>query len=111
MNPFLDIPGIVAHCQDAVPISNVVCRLAGVDVGKVYGHDRHAPIARARHVAIWAIRERLKLSYPRLGEMFAGRDHRTVMHSCKQVRRALESGDGALADLARRVDAALAEAG
>jgi hypothetical protein len=83
--------------------AEVVARLTGVAVSQMLGHDRHVPVARARHVAIWATRQRTDLSYPELGRLFGNRDHRTAMHSCEQVRTAL-NGDSALARLALAVE-------
>ena len=40
--------------------------------------DRH--IAFARHEAMAVVKDRWGLSYPRIGQMFGGRDHTTVLH-------------------------------
>jgi hypothetical protein len=81
----------------------LVAHASGIPLAELLGHDRHTPIAQVRHVAVWATRERTGLSYPAIGRLFGGRDHRTIMHSCGRVRRALAGDDQALGKLAREV--------
>lgn len=81
----------------------LVARVSGVSVARILARgraDRDAVLAR--HVAIWATRQRTTLSYPALGALFGGRDHRTVMNSCERVAEAVRL-PCRLGDLARRV--------
>jgi hypothetical protein len=88
--------------------AELVARASGIAVSQMLGYDRHPPVANARHVAIWATRQRTDLSYPKIGRLFGGRDHRTAMNACERVSAALvaEAG-GELAALAQRVRAEL----
>jgi chromosomal replication initiator protein len=36
-------------------------------------------------VAMYVCRQRLKLSYPELGDRFGGKDHTTVMSACRKI--------------------------
>lgn len=54
---------------------------------------RNREIAGTRQLAMYLIRELTQLSTTRIGEVFGGRDHTTVMHACDKVSR-LEKTDG-----------------
>jgi chromosomal replication initiator protein len=43
-----------------------------------------------RQVAMYLTRELTQLSLPRIGELFSGRDHTTVLHACRKVEVELE---------------------
>ena len=53
---------------------------------------RNREIAGTRQLAMYLIREMTQLSTTRIGEVFGGRDHTTVMHACDKVAR-LEKSD------------------
>ena len=44
-------------------------------------------IANARHIAMYLCRETIDLSYPRIGEIFGGRDHSTVIHAYEKINQ------------------------
>ena len=46
---------------------------------------RNREVAKARQVAMYLIREINHLSTTRIGELFGGRDHSTVMYACDKV--------------------------
>ena len=48
---------------------------------------------RARHVAMWLVRELLSLSYPEIGRIFS-RHHTSAIHACSRV----SEDDGMLAE-------------
>lgn len=66
----------------------------GVSFDALKGHAKHRTVARARRVAMAAVRRRLALSYPEIGLVF-DRDHSTVMSAIKRVN---ECEDKALLD-------------
>lgn len=76
----------------------------GVEVRAILGRRRDRSIARARHVAIYLLRQELDLSYPELGRLF-GRDHATAMASCQVV-----AGDEQLLRVVESVRALVARA-
>lgn len=49
------------------------------------GKSRKAPVAMARHVAMYLIKTELDAPYERIGDLFGGRDHTTVMHGVEKV--------------------------
>lgn len=53
----------------------------------LYGPSRAQQIATARQIAMYLCRELTPLSLPKIGELFGGRDHTTVMYACKKIAR------------------------
>jgi len=51
---------------------------------------RKQEIAFARQVAMYLMRELTESSYPKIGDSFGGRDHTTVMHSCKKIEQLMK---------------------
>jgi chromosomal replication initiator protein len=54
------------------------------------GRSRTAPVAYARHVAMYLLREENGLSLPAIGDQLGGRDHTTVRHGVEKVTQDLE---------------------
>ncbi len=55
------------------------------------GHSRKRPIATARQIAMYVVRELTELSYPAIGRAFGGKDHTTVMHSVEKVQSSMST--------------------
>lgn len=51
----------------------------------LYGPSRAQQIAMARQIAMYLCRELTALSLPKIGQLFGGRDHTTVMYAHKKV--------------------------
>ena len=51
----------------------------------LYGNSRVAAIAMARQIAMHLCREMTPLSLPKIGQIFGGRDHTTVMYATKKI--------------------------
>ncbi|MFB0491249.1 chromosomal replication initiation ATPase DnaA [Methylobacterium sp. OAE515] len=60
----------------------------GLTHADVVGPSRTAPVLRARLAAIAAVREaHPDWSLPRLGRAFGGRDHTTMLHALRKIKR------------------------
>ena len=59
--------------------------------------DRSRSLVIARQIAMYLCREMTELSLPKIGEIFGGRDHTTVMHAVKRIDE-LARGDKEFAD-------------
>ncbi len=54
-------------------------------VDDLYGSSRSQQIAIARQIAMYLCRERTNLSLPKIGQLFGGRDHTTVIYAYKKI--------------------------
>lgn len=57
----------------------------------ILGGKRRPDLVLARQVAMYLCRQKLGLSYPELGRAFGGRDHSTVIHAIKKIKKLLIS--------------------
>lgn len=53
--------------------------------------DTSASISYSRHIAMYLAREVAKRSFPEIGRYIGGRDHGTVIHGTKKIRRLILS--------------------
>ncbi|HJU82165.1 MAG TPA: chromosomal replication initiator protein DnaA [Acidimicrobiia bacterium] len=63
----------------------------GFSVAEVQGPSRRQPLVLCRQVGMYLCRELTDLSLPKIGEVFGGRDHTTVIHSLDKVKRVIRS--------------------
>lgn len=68
-----------------------------VTIPELEGPSRRQPLARARQVSMYLCRQLTDLSLPRIGMLFGGRDHTTVLHGVNTVHRLIQT-DKALFD-------------
>lgn len=66
-------------------IQSVVCSHFQVDQDDMLSKARHRSVSRARHIAMFLCRQRLKCSFPEIGRAFANRDHTTVISAVRKV--------------------------
>ena len=64
-------------------------------VADLLSKRRTRSLARPRQVAMTLAKELTTHSLPEIGDGFGGRDHTTVLHACRQIRKLLDT-DGAL---------------
>ena len=57
----------------------------GLGVEDLVSPSRSRPLTTARHVAMYLLRECTAMSYVRIGELFGGRDHSTVLHGVTKI--------------------------
>jgi chromosomal replication initiator protein len=84
--------------QQAIGIPNiqkVVADYYGLQIKDLLSKRRTRSLARPRQVAMALAKELTEHSLPEIGDAFAGRDHTTVLHACRQIRGLLET-DGKL---------------
>ncbi len=53
---------------------------------EIRGKSRKAPIVHARHMAMYLLKTELELPLEKIGDLFGGRDHTTVMHGVEKIR-------------------------
>ena len=84
--------------QQAISIPNIQKTVAdyyGLQIKDLLSKRRTRSLARPRQVAMALAKELTEHSLPEIGDAFAGRDHTTVLHACRQIRN-LKETDGKL---------------
>ena len=64
-------------------IMEVVARRHGLTLSALRAHDRSHHISRARHEAMYRVRQKTGLSLPAIGRLFL-RDHTSVLHGIRR---------------------------
>jgi chromosomal replication initiator protein len=59
----------------------------GWSVDDLCGSSRRRPLVTARQIGMYVFRELTDYSFPRIAEVFGGRDHTTVMHAVEKVKQ------------------------
>ena len=68
-------------------------RYFGLSVDDLVSQSRSRPLTHARHVAMYLMRECTGLSLVKIGEIFGGRDHTTVLHGINKVEKDMRARD------------------
>lgn len=72
-------------------IIKVIADHYNVKQDELFNKKRTQNIAFPRQVAMYLCRELADLSYPRIGELFGGRDHTTVIHAYEKISKCKNS--------------------
>lgn len=59
----------------------------GWSIEDLTGSSRRRPLVTARQIGMYVFRELTDYSFPRIAEVFGGRDHTTVMHAVEKVKQ------------------------
>lgn len=78
-------------------IIEAVCRHYNVSTAAMSGRSRRRELVVARQVSMYLAQKHTKMPAARIGKLVAGRDHSTVIHSCKTVERLMQT-DKAFSD-------------
>src|SRR3989441_1755424 len=84
------------EARTSITIEQIQRRVAehfDVRLADMTSKHRPANIAFPRQVAMYLARELTKSSLNEIGDAFGGRDHGTVLHACKLVRRRMKEQD------------------
>lgn len=66
-------------------IQKAVCEYFSISMNELNGKRRDQKVVKPRQVAMFLCKELTGASYPEIGLEFGGRDHTTVMHSCRKI--------------------------
>lgn len=66
-------------------ITQAVAEHYRIKLDELFNKKRTQNIAYPRQVAMYLCRELADMSYPRIGELFGGRDHTTVIHAYEKI--------------------------
>ncbi|MGC7093225.1 chromosomal replication initiator protein DnaA [Amycolatopsis lurida] len=81
------IPDSQAPEISAPTIMGVTAEFFDVSLDELCGPGKTKALATARQIAMYLCRELTDMSLPRIGQTFGGRDHTTVMHAAKKIRK------------------------
>ena len=93
----IDMPLVQAVLKDIVPLGEEGNTLAPMEIVRavseyfkltqeeIFGKSRSQGVVVARQIAMYLCREKTTMSLPKIGALFGGRDHTTVMYAIKKV--------------------------
>ena len=88
-------------------IINIVADYYNLTPSQITGKVRTGQLALARHIAMYLIRKHLDIPLKKIGEMFGGKDHTTVMNGINKVEKELKTNEQlrkAIEELERRIN-------
>lgn len=86
-------PGIVLPATPNINnIINAVCEYFNITRSELFYKNRKTRVVFARQIAMYYMRKELRCGLREIGETF-GKDHTTVIHSCKQISNFLSIQD------------------
>lgn len=88
--PVLDPP---TEQIEATPeaVLAIVADTLRVSIDDLKGSSRRREISTARQFGMYLMRQHTDLSLPKIGEVFGGKDHTTVLYSCEKIAHMIES--------------------
>ncbi len=84
------LPGHESKSIDPPQIIRATAAAFGFSVDDLTGTSRRQPLVMSRQVAMYLCRDLTDLSLPRIGALFGGRDHTTVLHAIEKVKRVIQ---------------------
>ncbi len=91
---------------DVAKIQQVVCDYFQIKLKEIKGAKRDKNLALPRQIAGYMARELTDASFPEIGRQFGGRDHTTIMHACKKIKKLRVTDNGlnkTIRELERRI--------
>lgn len=84
------------HPDDVI---NYVCEYYRIKSTQLKGPKRDAAIVKARHVAMFLLKNKLKLTLKDIGGLLGGRDHTTIMHGVEKVEKSVNNKEDIAGDI------------
>jgi len=66
-------------------IMEIVARYYNVTVNEILSNRRSKDVTVPRQIAMYMCRFVLNMTFPKIGDVFGGKDHTTVIHACNKV--------------------------
>ena len=79
---------MVQETMKTINVENIQKKVAGffsISVSELNMKRRNKNIVLPRQIAMYLTRQLTNLSLPEIGNAFGGKDHTTVLHSCKKI--------------------------
>ena len=96
----------IANQLNERKIINAVADYYNLTPALIMGKDRNAQVVLARHIAMYMIRNHLDIPLKKIGDLFGGRDHTTVMNGITKVDKELKTDaqlQTAIKDLEKKI--------
>ena len=74
-------------------IKKKVCKHFNIKIADIESSKRARQFAQPRQIAMYLCREMTDLSLPKIGEVFGGRDHSTVIHAYDKIAAEIKTND------------------
>ena len=74
-------------------IQRAACDHFNISLEELKSHRRNLVFTLPRMIAMYICRQRLKLSFPKIGRRFGGKNHTTVMSAVKKIGRLVEKSE------------------
>jgi chromosomal replication initiator protein len=87
---------LIPQTEHEIPpplILEETARYFSLSTGDLVSKSRSRPLTQARHIAMYLVRECTGLSLVKIGEIFGGRDHTTVLHGINKVEGEMRARD------------------
>lgn len=84
------------HPDDVI---NYVCDYYRIKSTQLKGPKRDAALVKARHVAMYILKQDLKLTLKDIGGLLGGRDHTTIMHGVEKVEKSVRNKEAISGDI------------
>jgi chromosomal replication initiator protein len=87
---------LIPQTEHEIPpqlIMDETAQYFSLSTGDLTSKSRSRPLTQARHIAMYLMRECTGLSLVKIGEIFGGRDHTTVLHGIKKVEEEMRARD------------------
>lgn len=87
---------LIASQEKMISIDNIqktVCEYYSIKINDLKSSSRKRSITRPRQIAMTLAKKLTNHSLPEIGEAFGGRDHTTVIHATRQVKKLRQEDD------------------
>lgn len=74
-------------------IVKIVSNFYNIEENSIYEKSRRKEVVKPRQLIMYLLRKDFSVSYPSIGEKLGGRDHTTVIHSCKKVEEDMKTNN------------------
>ena len=102
---FYIIPGLIRpkKAQSTEVIASAIERIVGeyfnFTLDQIKKKCRKREVVVARQMCMFLMKKYTRFSFKTIGDRFAGKDHSTVIHACRQIQDLLDTDEGTRSDM------------